>query len=308
MVSGRSDGEVTTPAFDHVAGPFAAFDQQFVIRCSDPAFAGFLRELYAPMGLTSTNIEAPSSAGPTTAIYLVATPTEHRDGHVSRDGVRIGSSPRRARVLGYLQWAINRQVIERSANERLILHASAAERDGVAVAMPAAMESGKTTLVTGLLERGFGYLTDEAVAVADDLQVEGYRKPLSIDPGSFEVLARHRPQLPEALTGYFDDQWQVAAHGIGPVVARSRLGLLVFPTYVRGAGTSFEPVRPASVIALAGPCTFGPAGAPLGTRRLRRLVRMAEQVPAFRLISGDLDEACAAIIHALTSQPIAHGT
>ena len=308
MVGGGQGSQTEATPFDHVAGPFMAFDQRFVIRCSDPALAGFLRELYAPMALMSTVTEDAASPDPTAAIYLVAAPTGNRDGYVSRDGVRIGSSPRRARVLGYLQWAINRQVIGCSADERLILHASAAEHDGMAVVIPAVMESGKTTLVTGLLDRGLGYLTDEAVAVSEQLRVEGYRKPLSIDPGSFEVLAHHRPELPENLSGYLDDQWQIAAHQIGPVVAESRLGLLVFPTYVRGAATSFERLSPASVVALAAPCTFGPEGEPIGLARLQRLASIAAQVPAYRLISGYLDEACTAVIDASTSLSTSHPT
>ena len=126
-----------------------------------------------------------------------------------------------------------------------------------------------------------------------------YLKPLSIDPGSWKVLAHHRPDLPGELAGYLDDQWQVPANGFAPVVTKARIGLLVFPTYEAGATTSCERLSPASVVAAATACTFGPDGRSIGQDRIRALAAMAAAVPAYSLVSGDLEQACAAVIDRL---------
>ncbi len=204
------------------------------------------------------------------------------------------SSPRPATLLGRLVWAINRQVID-GTTDRLLLHAGAVEIDGVGVLLPADMEAGKTTLVTGLLDRGAGYLTDEAASVTardQDLIVEGYAKPLSIDPGSWEVLAHHEPGLEPDLADYFASQWQVSAARVGRVVRQAPLGVVVFRRFEAGTPTRLERLGPAAAVQRAVTCTFVTDTDHLPVVRLRELAGMVERVPVYELVGGDLDAAC----------------
>jgi hypothetical protein len=254
--------------------------------------AGLLRELYA------ATVVDPDDPGVTDTSsitrYRFLPPGDGEPGVVARDDEILVSSAQPSTLLGRLVWAINQQVINGSA-DRLLLHAGAVEVDGVGVLIPAAMEAGKTTLVTGLLDRGASYLTDEAASVTPDLVLEGYAKPLSIDRGSWEVLAHHAPDLDAELAPYLETQWQVPPHRAAPVVARSQLGLMVFRRYEAGTPTRMERVSPATAVRLAVGCTFVTDREHLSLERLRELASIAERVPAYELVGGDLDEACEAV-------------
>ncbi len=270
---------------------FQALGQRWQIMTDDPDLAGFLDELYAVMAVDPP----PGDAGAGEAVYRVVPPHGGQQGIVLRGEQTIGSPFSRSHTMGLLQWAVNRQVIEHACTQRLVLHAGGVVRDGAAVVLPAEMESGKTTLTTGLLDRGLHYLSDEAVAVDDDLAVEGYAKPLSIDRGSWEVLAHHRPLLSDALEAYIRSQWQVPAQTIAPVADGGRLAALVLPRYEAGAQTRVERLTGADAVAALVGCVFSPLGLTIPTARVQLLTRLVLAVPVHRLVSGDLDAACAEV-------------
>jgi hypothetical protein len=63
----------------------------------------------------------------------------------------------------------------------LHLHAAGAVRDGRTAVLAAPRETGKTTTLATLVHRGWGFISDEAVAItADGDQLHGFAKPLSI--------------------------------------------------------------------------------------------------------------------------------
>ncbi|PZF81017.1 hypothetical protein [Jiangella anatolica] len=64
---------------------------------------------------------------------------------------------------------------------RLLLHTGAVARDGRAVLFPGESGTGKSTMVAACLRRGFGYLSDELVAVEPDTgHVTGWARPLML--------------------------------------------------------------------------------------------------------------------------------
>ena len=259
-------------------GPFECFGHRFVIDTPDTALAGFLDEAYATM-------RASDAAG--ASVYYVQRPRGEERGFVTRDGDVVKSpSPSASQVLARLIWAINRKVIE-SVRHRLVFHSATAAWKGRAIVLGAPMECGKTTLVTGLIDRGFTYLTDEATVVDDDLMVEGYPKPLSIDRGAWKVLPHHAPDPNSELAPYFVRQWQVPATSIGEWQRRAPLAMLVFPRYEPGAGVQFERVSPATAVRYGMSCAFSPNG----RLRVEALARLVQRVPAYSLLHDDLDGA-----------------
>ena len=290
------EGSVTARSADHatphVAGAFACFGERWQIACDDPALARFLGELYAPM-LND------SRGGDPVVTYRLTTASGGGSGEVHRDDELLVRSPRPSRLLGKLVWAINRQVIDASG-ARLLLHAAAAaDPHGRSVLLPAPMESGKTTLVTGLLDRGLAYLTDEAVVVEPDLSLHGFRKPLSIDKGSWGVLGHHRPVLATGLSAYLDDQWQVAPHRFASVAPRGVLAAIVFPSYRAGQATALERLHPVSALDLARASAFGEPGRPLSAEKMAQLAHVVTSVPCFSLRFSDLSEACSDVLEVL---------
>jgi len=171
----------------------------------------------------------------------------------------------------------------------LQLHASGAVFDGVAVVASAVMNSGKSTLVAGLVAAGAGYLTDEAVAVdLDDLVAQPYPKPIALDPGSFPLF----PELAPTVTGE-QARWEPAKWYVDPervrsgcVAPPSPIGLVVLPGYVPGSTTTATLVDPLhAVVQLAGNC-FNLVE--LGRPGLSALVRLAQRVPVYHLRVADL--------------------
>lgn len=281
-------------------GPFACFGQQWTVRTSDPVLSELIADLYRPL-------LCPPAQRSAECVRFDVTPCgEGRPGRVERDGVLSGTRPTPHLLFRHFMWAVNRLVIGGSV-DHVTLHAAAAVMDDVAVMLPAQMEAGKTTLVTGLLDRGAGYLTDEAVALSADLEVIGYPKPLSIDAGAWPVLPHHQPQGDPALLAYHAGQWQVPPARFTEVHASAPLGLIVFPTYQPGARTRIERLRPMAALERAFPCTFpDEEEQPPPAWKVRRLAAAVTSVPSYALVSADLDEACAAIKGVMQHPPQDH--
>jgi hypothetical protein len=191
-------------------------------------------------------------------------------------------------AVSLLLWHINQQAVASAVEDQLVLHAAAATRDGVTVVLPAAMESGKTTTVAGLIRAGFTYITDEAVALdRSSLAITEFPKPLSVDSGSWKVLADLKP--PHA--GMVNGQWQVAPHRIHPdaVGGASPPRLVVAPKYTPGAATELIPIRAAEMACEVANSTFAFADNP--QPNLEAIARLVERADCYRLTIGDLGAA-----------------
>jgi hypothetical protein len=209
--------------------------------------------------------------------------------------VSITSSPSSA--LRHLFWDVNRNVIERT-RDLLLFHASAVEQRGRAVVFPAPMGSGKTTLVSGLIQRGARYVTDEAVAVdPTDLTIRPYPKPLSIDTGSWDVLSDLRPRVDASLAPFLEAGWYVPAGQIrdDAVASRSLARFVVAPRYERGAQTELVAIRRSEALVILAENCFNITlfGARRSMDILARVVRASR---CYRLTVGDLGAACDAVL------------
>lgn len=290
MAHARATGEVEL-------GPFGALDQRWMIRCPTGALAVLLEELYAAL-----RVRGPAATGTAHASYHLVPPDGGQPGKIARDHEVVASRPTLAATVHTLVWAINRQVLERSQRP-LILHAAGAERDGRVLVLAAPSNAGKTTLVAGLAERGWGYLGDEALAIATDGTVEGYPKPLTVRQGSFAVLEHLRPVTPPGLDGVFTTQWQV------PMTDRAcsggPLARLVLPRYDPDLEQPavLHPLPATEAIARLVPCTYAPEHGRLGTDRVQRLATLVERFPALALTYRDGDAAGACVEHACQTLP-----
>jgi hypothetical protein len=272
------------------AGPYVCFGETWRLRTTDAAFLSHLDDLYAPMRATSGDDHG------WCATYSVIPVEGNRPGLVARGDVVTASRTKPSMLLRHLVWSINRQVIDVASDRGVLLHAAGAVIGGMAIVLPAQMQAGKTTLVTGLLDRGAAYLTDEAVRLTDDLEVEGFPKPLSIDRGSWGLLSHRRPRLPPSLMDYHASQWHVPPSSFASVARAAPLGAVVFPRYERDAPTDLRVVRPAEALERAVRSTFATTER-VPADKVRKLAALLSAVPCYTLTSGSLDEACAAILN-----------
>lgn len=226
-------------------------------------------------------------------IYQLTPGGRERDMYVNSQ--RVFGFDRASRLLQHLTWHVNHEVISRSSSY-VLLHAAAAASDGHGVVLAAPAEAGKTTLVAGLVRSGLAYVTDEAVAIdPGTLRIDPYPKPLTIDPGSWEILADLAPDEPQTSDAYHRDQWHVSPLTMrpdavaGPVVP----SVVVFPRFVEGAPTHIEPVRRSEALVTLLAQTFRLHDQ--GARNIEVLARTLRRTDCYRLRSGDLAEACAAV-------------
>jgi hypothetical protein len=122
-------------------------------------------------------------------------------------------------MLPFLAWRLNQRVLDRPTAS-VLLHAGAVTcADGRAVVISGPSHAGKSTTTLGLALRGFGYLSDDVVALDPGGRIRGSLKPGSLRRPSLVVLGlEHDGVLDERLHEF-------AWGGSELVVPASRLGL-----------------------------------------------------------------------------------
>ncbi|MDQ1466201.1 MAG: hypothetical protein QOH10_616, partial [Actinomycetota bacterium] len=185
---------------------YRGLDFNFALRLAGDDLADYVETILAPLATNE----------PARHIYSVVDdgPSYKSRYAVYFGGQRIVRTPSEPLILVYLLWHINRAVVAES-DRYLLLHAAAGASNGSAILFPAPMDSGKTTLIAGLLRRGLGYLTDEAAAIDPaTLDVDPYPKPLSIELGSWKLFNDLRPQLDDRFIRFADEQWHVVPDAV----------------------------------------------------------------------------------------------
>lgn len=275
----------------HVTGRFRALGHDFRVRTTDPALGRYLERVFAAFA-------APGDAASTYTVREDV--TDGRSWFTVRfQDEELTRTAGAGMALGMLLWHVNQETVRRSS-ELCLLHAAAAEHHGVAVVLPAPMESGKTTLVAGLVRAGLRYLTDEAAAIDPcRLLVHPFPKALSVDPGSWSVLADLRPAVDDRVAPYVRAQWHVPPDAIRPnaVAPATPVRAVVAPRYVEGAATRLEPISRAEALQLLVRSTF--FFREHGRRNFETLAHVARQSACYRLVVGDLAFACELVIDLL---------
>lgn len=268
-------------------GPYHALGHHFAVSTTDPALDEHLTRLFAAFA-----VDGPLDG---THHYSVLTDREATSGlayRLYRDGQHLVSTRAPDLVLAQLLWHLNRAVIDETA-EQLLVHAGAASYHGRALVLPAPMESGKTTLVAGLVRHGFDYLSDEAAAIdPHDLRLVAFPRALSIDEGSWEVLRELRPHLSPQVAAYQGSQWQVPPDAIRPgaVAADATPAFVISIRYRRDAPTRLSPMSRAEAVKELAEHAFNLPR--FGDRGLWVLAELARRSSCHRLLVGDLEEAC----------------
>jgi hypothetical protein len=234
-------------AWPRLTPTYGALDFRFAVRMAGDDLADYVERIFAPFATAD-----PSE--PHQHVYSVVDdgPRFKNRYALYFDGQPIVRTPFEPLPLAFLLWHLNIAVV--AASDRyLLVHAAAASYNGSAILLPAAKDSGKTTLVARLVQRGCGYFTDEATAIDPvTLAVHPYPKPLAVEPGSWEVLADLRPDLDDRFLPFVRDQWHVVPDSIRPdaIAEPCPPRLIVSPRYEAGAQTSLEAISRAQAVLL----------------------------------------------------------
>lgn len=246
-------------------------------------------KLAAPIRMMLRNLETPA-VPPQARLELRQT----KSGEVVlvRDGSERLRTSDPGQYIGGL-WQTILECIHPNVLWRAAIHGAALARNGVAVVLSAPSGSGKTTLAAGLISRGFDYLADDIVALSEpDGVIMPCPLPLSLKPGSIDVLKSRYPELVRApryrtkgvtarLLVPSADVWDAE-----PV----RLRVLVFPSFTAGIAPQMRSLS--SFEALEHLLTDRVwLGHPITEERVRSFLALLDETPAYAVSYGTLSDA-----------------
>lgn len=144
-------------------------------------------------------VHFPSSSDDPDHVFTVARNPDRYS--LFRDDDRLEVDVRRDEVLLDLLVAINEATI--LGLRSFVVHAGVVTRDGVVIAFPADKRAGKSTIVAALLQRGFDYVTDEALVLGDGDQITPYPKALWLTHTSRKALDLNDGDLRTTVSNKF---------------------------------------------------------------------------------------------------------
>lgn len=270
----------------HTTGRFLTFHHDFAVRTDDPRLAAYF---------TRTLLSFATSGSPARWYSVVTGGSSEERYRIYLDEEGLFAAKDIDRAVRYLLWHINAQVIQGSSGN-LLIHAAGATMGDGAVVLPGEMNAGKTTLVAGLVLDGFGFLTDELVALnLETGLVDPYPRPLNIGKGSWEVLSRLQPADRDNGTPLPEGIWHVDVKSIrSDAVARpTPIRWVIAPTFQRGATTQLENMSRPEAVQLLLRVAFNAER--FGGTGIRALVAAVRSARCARLVNGDLASAVAAV-------------
>jgi len=281
-----SEVTVPTPGHRSMGSPgarsFRALRANVMIECDDPEVMSTITGILAPL----------LSDEPPDMSIRVDVDASGRWFVTAGDDESVMAGSRLAAVLRAVSEVNNLAVA--SVPERLVLHAGAVSGPAGTIVMPAASNSGKSTLTTALVSAGLGYLSDEVAAIGTDLFCMPYPKAIALDPGSFQLFPGFAPEGVEGLDmAVSTREWHVDSSLVGQTSDPAPVVGIVCPKWRPGAETRLCRVPPAEALQLLlGEAFDFAAGGQAVFDILGHLVR---DIPVYRLGYGRLNEAVATV-------------
>jgi hypothetical protein len=250
----------------------------FAIEPDLPLVRLFLSELETPAARPQIRIEIRGSASTEAVLF--------------RDGLERMRTSDPGLLVGGL-WHAVLECIHPNVQWRAVIHGAALARNGVGLALVGRSGSGKTTLATGLVSRGFDYLSDDAVPLSEpDGKIVPWPLPLSIKPGSVSLLASRFPGLENAPTYSTKG---IEARLLTPAAkawdaAAVKLRTLFFPRFVAGAAPNRRTLSQFEVIQnLLTDRVW--LGYPITEARVKSFLDGLNDITAYAISYGTLDDA-----------------
>lgn len=263
----------------HRSGSLAALGWTFEVHSCDAQLGAYLSEILAPFATGDD-------------------PEHHYDIH-REDGTGIWEvwvddqfalrTPRTWLVVSWMLWHLTQQTIAVTGTH-LLLHAGAVALGARAVVLCGPMNSGKSTLTGALVERGWTYLTDEAVAFdLDDGHLTPFPRPLVVGGASRALLAGLAP-APSWRARFRRRDWHLdLTQGTPPADGPIRAEAFVLPEVRLGQPGSLEPM--AAIDAMEALCRNAWNLRGLGAPAFALLAREVRYAPCYSMHVNDLTEA-----------------
>lgn len=161
------------------------------------------------------------------------------------DGVEAFAPLPEDHAFPLLEWAMN-WCVSTQAHNYLILHSAVIEREGCAVIMPAPPGSGKSTLCSALVNRGWRLLSDELALISlADAGITPVGRPISLKNQSIDLIRDYVPGAvfnritPDTHKGTVT-HLKVPTEQLARIEERARPRWVIFPKYVPGAEPTLQ--------------------------------------------------------------------
>jgi hypothetical protein len=196
---------------------------------------------------------------------------------------------------GLLAGALQQTVLERLYPDVAwlgLIHGAAVARNSEGIGLAGPSGSGKSTLTAGLLSAGFDYLADDMIALsAPDGAIVPWPLPLSIKPGSMDVVAARHPEFEQAAR--YNTKGLEARLLVPPDSAWDsepvKLRAMVFPRFVAGAKADLRPISSFDAVArLLGDRIW--LGHPITEERVTAFLAWLDDTPSYAIAYGELDD------------------
>jgi len=269
--------------------PFQGLDVRFEIETDDETLGRYLAALLDPLREAGCHDSA-ARVHPRPLRYSITAGADGAPFLIALDGFVVGRPVGAPAAAAMVMWHVN-QLVSTGSSRLLQFHASGVTANGVTIAFPASMNSGKSTLVTALVQAGFAYVTDETVAVEPDtLLTHPYPKAIGLDPGSWRLFPQYESIGAGGDPSFFHRKWYLDPRSMGvPIAERAPLGLVVLPRYFPGGAVEVARLdAPAAALELA-QNSFNLAAT--GQHGVDAIARIAQHVPCYRMGFDDLDDA-----------------
>lgn len=204
------------------------------------------------------------------------------------------SSRRSDDVLAHFLWQIFRRMHEQT-KEFLLIHAGSVvtpRREGIL--LPAGSGFGKTTLVAGLIQAGFGFLSDE-IGVIDHHQrvLRPYPRAMNFKERLSSLFPDREPSTDFPSRARADGYLRAEEIRPEAMADPCPVRFVIAPRYREGIATQITSLGPAAIVKEL--WTNAVNVHLYGARAVPILVDLARAAKGYRLVSGDLKEAVQAV-------------
>jgi len=179
------------------------------------------------------------------------------------------------------------------ASDGLYLHAASLARQGQALIMPASSGSGKSTLTYWLTQHGFHYMSDEATFVSlNSRMCTGFTRPAVLKLGSLDLFpnlaAQSKLELRRGNRQPYGWLIGVSALNVLGLQHTPLIKSFIFPHFQPGSGFKYEQLSAAHTAFELARCLINARN--LVQNGFPEVLRLAQVVPAWRLVYGDLQQ------------------
>lgn len=199
-----------------------------------------------------------------------------------------------AQAFAMLEWGLN-WCVAAHCHQYLIIHAAVVEKNGQAAMLPAPPGSGKSTLCTGLVMRGWRLLSDE-LALYDQAtgKVHGMCRPINLKNDSIGVIQQFAPST--VMTAPMPGTSKGTVSLVRPPVASvthasqpAQIAWIILPRYQPDAPAELVPCSRARTFMLIAEQSFNYSIQ--GQRGFEAVGQLVDQSPCYQFTYSQLDDA-----------------